>query len=354
MSANRSATCYWVVATRGLEQVVRAELVARVPDAGAIQVAYRRVGFSSAAEPRSLLGLRTPDDLFVDLAPWEQVDHRRTALSALGEQARALDLRDATTICREVRDLGAPPDFSVTVNFVGRRNYSTDEIKLAVSSGIEDSHGWNFQARDIDADLNVRVFIEHQRAYIGLRLARAPLHERPYKLVNIAGSLKPTVAAAMVQLGDFVPNALVVDPLCGAGTIPIEAGLLGLRAAGGDLAADALDAARANQAAAGVAVAFEHWDARAMPLASGEVDGVVCNLPWGRQVPVEANIEDVYAACIKEMARILRPGGRAVLLTNLQQLLRDSALAAGLQVEREVEISLSGQTPVITVLAGSK
>jgi len=171
--------------------------------------------------------------------------------------------------------------------------------------------------------------------------------------VNIAGSLKPTVAAAMVRLGDYPPNALVVDPLCGAGTIPIEAGLLGLRAVGGDLAVDALGAARTNQAAAGIAVEFESWDARAIPLASGTVDGVVCNLPWGRQVAVEANIEGVYAACIKEMARILRPEGRAVLLTNLRQLLRDSALAAGLQVEREVEISLSGLTPVITVLSGT-
>ena len=49
------------------------------------------------------------------------------------------------------------------------------------------------------------------------------------------------------------------------------------------------------------------------------------------------------------MARVVRPGGRIVLLTNLSPLLHDVATSLGLQCDSETEISLSGQTPTISV-----
>lgn len=341
---------YWAVVNRGLEPVAQAEIEERVPGASAIAAGYRRVAFQSAADPADLVRLRTVDDLFVDVATWQQVDHRRFALQALGDQALGLDLRDADAVCRQYRDLGTPPEFSVTVNFVGRRNYSTDEIKTAIASGIEAGHGWTYQPRDVDADLNIRVFIEHQIAYIGVRLGRMPMHERPYKVENIAGSLKPVVAAAMVRLGEFAPAAMIVDPLCGAATILLEAATAGLQASGGDQDPAALDAALRNREASDLAVDIEQWDARSLPLGDGTVDGVVSNLPWGRQIAVGGTIERLYTGYLQEMERIVKPGGRLVLLTSLQEVLRIVAPAAGLQIVSETEISLSGQIPTIFVL----
>ena len=341
---------YWAVTTRGLEEIARAEVLELDPAPLAVVAGYRRVAFSSSVDPAMLLELRTVDDLFVDLATWEELERPRATLRRLGDLSMELDLREAAAHCRMIRELGAPPAFSVTVNFVGRRNYSTDEIKVAVASGIETTHRWQYCESDSDADLNIRIFIEHERAYVGARLAAAPLHERSYKVMTIPGSLKPTVAAAMVRMGAFSAGSRVVDPLCGAGTIPIEAALSGLDALGGDRNPDALAAARANGAAAGVSARFESWDARALPLPDGRIDGVVCNLPWGRQVDVEEQIEPFYADCLREIARVIGDGGRAILLTSLTPLLHAAAAGAGLRVETETEISLSGQTPVISVL----
>ncbi len=142
----------------------------------------------------------------------------------------------------------------------------------------------------------------------------------------------------------------MVDPLSGAGTILLEAAAAGLRASGGDQDVAALDAARRNRDGTGLDVEIEQWDARALPFGDATVDGVVSNLPWGRQIDVEDEIARLYPAYLREMARVARPSGHVVLLTSLQPSLRAAAAEAGLQVEAEYEISLSGQTPTISVL----
>jgi 23S rRNA G2445 N2-methylase RlmL len=148
----------------------------------------------------------------------------------------------------------------VTANFVGKRNYSTDEIKDALAVGISDQYGWPYAAED-KSEVNIRIFLEHEWAYVGMRLAATPLHRRPYKQSNLPGSLKPTIAAAMLYIAGVLPGESVLDPFCGAGTILIEAALLGAEAYGGDNDPQALAAARNNAVLAGVSIAVEPWDA---------------------------------------------------------------------------------------------
>src|SRR5690606_3749488 len=127
-----------------------------------------------------------------------------------------------------------------------------------------------------------------------------PQHERPYKVVERPGALKPSVAAAMLVLAAVQPAHRLIDPCCGSGTILIEAGLLGANAQGGDLDAEAVAAARANAQAAQIAIPIEQWDARSLPLPPASVDRVVSNLPWGRQVEVDPGL---YLAICSEVER---------------------------------------------------
>ena len=59
------------------------------------------------------------------------------------------------------------------------------------------------------------------------------LHKRGYRKLSSQAPLKETLAAAMVQLSYWNPDRVLIDPLCGSGTIPIEAGLIGLNIAPG-------------------------------------------------------------------------------------------------------------------------
>ena len=337
-------THVFVLTTRGLESTSAGEM-ASVPGVTVTQVAYRRVAAACAGPLGPLLGLRTVDDVFLDVAAWTGIGRPRRALATLRALSARLDLHAASRTCASLRPLRTPPMFAVTASFVGKRNYSTAEIKQAIAAGVEAGHGWSYCRDDAAADLTLRLFIEHDVAFVGVRLGQTALSKRPYKQVHLPGSLKPPVAAALVTLADAAPGLRLLDPCCGAGTILVEAALGGATAMGGDNDPVAVAAAQANVEAAGVTAEIRQWDAQALPIADASVDRLVLNLPWGRQVAVDAVLATFYRRTCSEMRRVLAPGGRIALLTSTPHVLdlRD------LRCEKTIQISLFGQTPTIVI-----
>jgi tRNA (guanine6-N2)-methyltransferase len=353
--------------TRGLE-AVSANEIATLPAVTLGSIGYRRITASCAGSLAPLLDLRTIDDVFLDLSTWRDIGRHRRTLAFMRELSSLLDLRAAASKVARLRDIPQSPAFSVTANFVGKRNYGAEEIKSAVCDGIVTYHDWRYTDDDGAADLNVRVFIEGETAFVGLRLGGRPLHDREYKKAHRAGSLKPPVAAAMLRLVGIAPGQSLLDPCCGAGTILAEAGGIGAGGfgaggfgaggfgAGGfgagefgavvwgaDIDTSAVSAARQNVDAAGVDAIINAWDARALPIPDRSVDRIVSNLPWGLQTPVCGDLALFYRDVCAEMRRVLAPGGRIALLTNAPQL----APFRDLRCDNRLEISLYGQTPTI-------
>ena len=233
----------------------------------------------------------------------------------------------------------------MTANFVGKRNYNTAEIKEACAAGIVAQQHWNYSESDAEADVNIRLFIEGETAVVGMRLGTRSLSKRPYKQQHVIGSLKPTVAAALLELANLFPGARILDPCCGAGTILIEANPYGVEAWGGDIHREAVTAARFNASQAEATAYIQYWDARALPLSNGSVDRVISNLPWGRAVATDVSLQSLYREIGEEIERVLVPGGKAILLTNLP----DSVQFKQLKCDKKIEISLFGQTPTIMI-----
>ncbi len=338
---------FFALTTRGLEAVSAQELTA-IDSVVVSEVSYRRIAGYCQESPLLLLGLRTVDDVFLEAARWTQIGHTRNMLSRFRRLSQQLELRPIAAVCASLRFINPSPSFSVTASFVGRRNYSANEIKSAVAAGVMSNYSWSYNDDDRAADFNIRVFIEHETAFVGVRLGKAPLHERPYKRVQRPGSLKPPVAAAMLVLAGVKPGASVLDPCCGVGTILIEAHQMGAVTWGGDIAREAVDAAQLN--AAGTSARITRWDARKLPLAGSSADCVITNLPWGRQVAVNASLAQFYAEICAEITRVLKPGGHAVALSDQPELLA----FPGLRLEKSAKISLFGQTPTIAVFASTR
>lgn len=332
----------FALTTRGLENISADEMAA-LPGVTLTQTAYRRIMAVCEGSLAALTGLRTVDDVFIDVGAWPNVGHTRDVLKKITHYSSDLDLQSAYDACAEIRPLPERPTYSVTANFVGKRNYSTDEIKLAVANGVYNTYDWIYSADDSIADLNLRVFIDHELALVGVRLAQEALSKRPYKLAHLPGSLKPPVAAALVRLSEVAPGQSLLDPFCGSGTILVEAALMGAAAQGGDLDAAAVEYACANLREAGLNVPAQRWDARTLPLADSSIDRIASNLPWGRQVQVESELESLYHDALTEMYRVLIPRGRLVILTGMPQFVK----LPGLEQVQQIEISLFGQNPTI-------
>ena len=159
-------------------------------------------------------------------------------------------------------------------------------------------------------------------------------------------SLRPSVAAGMVWLTEPQPGDVFLDPLCGAGTLLVERGMIERHSLllGGDIDADALQAAAQNIGPRHKPRQLLEWDAGRLPLASGSVDKIATNLPFGKQVGSPQENRRLYRAVFREIDRLLRPHGRAVVLSSETELVKDTLRQVkGLQIVRGYSVTILGQ-----------
>ena len=74
-----------------------------------------------------------------------------------------------------------------------------------------------------DPDVRVVVHVVRDEAELYLDLAGEPLHRRGYRTEAREAPIKETLAAAMLRLAGWDRMRPLVDPMCGSGTIAIEA-----------------------------------------------------------------------------------------------------------------------------------
>ena len=80
----------------------------------------------------------------------------------------------------------------------------------------------------------LEVSIRKNHVMLTLDTTGPSLFKRGYKIVKGIAPMKENMAAALVELTDWHPDEMpLVDPMCGSGTIPIEAALIGRHIAPG-------------------------------------------------------------------------------------------------------------------------
>ena len=76
------------------------------------------------------------------------------------------------------------------------------------------------------ADFTIQVTVRKDVALLTLDTSGAGLHKRGYRLEAGEAPLTETLAAALVKLSFWEKDRLLIDPMCGAGTILIEAAMM--------------------------------------------------------------------------------------------------------------------------------
>lgn len=270
------------------------------------------------------------------------------AAEAIGVLSIAAARRALT---RQFRDAGlATPDLDARI-LVGHA-LALDHTALAAQA---DHRLTDQDAKAIDALARRRLRREPVARIVGakefwglpLMLNAATLVPRP--------DTETVVEAALAALGDRRSRALHIADL-GTGTGALLLALLSelpaARGVGTDISAAALDCARANAAALGLAsragfVACDHGAALGASLPDGGFDLVVSNPPYVASSDIaglEPEVRDfdphaaldggpdglaAYRAILSDMRRLLSPQGVLVLELGAGQLDAVAALAAG-------------------------
>nr|XP_057914969.1 THUMP domain-containing protein 2 isoform X2 [Doryrhamphus excisus] len=197
------------------------------------------------------------------------------------------------------------------------RILSMQEISKVMGVSVNRQLGWKADLRN--PQLEISMYLTDDHCLLGIPLTRLPLANRSY--IKTTG-LRPTVAWAMAELAEIQPGFRVLDPMCGVGTILIEAAqehklscFLGL-----DIDDGQLNKARDNVSFAQLGDRMHLLKASSTDIAlpSASVDAVVCDLPFGRKFGTKANMAASLPIILKEMERVLRVGGTLVLLLSPQ------------------------------------
>src|SRR5712692_4115395 len=202
-----------------------------------------------------------------------------------------------------------------------------------------------------DADVEFWLWLSGSEALVGLRLSDATMRHRGYKREHVPASLRPTVAAAMGWLARPAQEDIVLDPLCGAGTVLIERALLAplKQALGGDIRGKAVEVARRNARSAGIEASWRVWDARSLPLEAASVTRIITNLPFGKQIGTHEANADLYGELIREFGRVLSADGLLVTLTSDDRLWDSLLREHDWQVIKKVVLVVLGQPASIFV-----
>jgi len=353
-------TTYLATCLPGLEPVVADELQAKVAGVRVAAAEHGRVIITSitAADtsgpsraptlhPEALLALRSIDNLYLILGQ-VPVGAHRADLDALAAALAGLPAgpeRPDWTVRAPARPL-----VYVNASRRGHHTYSRFEAAEAALRGLRRRHPRWQPGTPERHDLEFRLDVEHETATLSLRLTDASFRFRGRRHFAPA-ALRPPVAHALVWLAGVSAGDVFLDPFCGSGTIVAErAAYAARRLLGSDISDAALAAARQNLSLQ-PNVQLVRADARRLPFAAGSVDAVATNLPFGRQVLARSEIGRLYAAFARQLARVLAPAGRAIVLTDQIEALSAAVEETGLRGEPLLSLSLKGRHPQVWRLA---
>lgn len=270
-----------------------------------------------------------PDDNGQDAA---EVENEQEELpEALSEDPSNSEVTDqAETSAPDQED--QPPEgkvikFRVTCSRAGdKHSFSSNEAARDFGGAVQEHFQW--KADMTKFDIEVLLNIHNEEVVIGIALTEESLHRRNISHFGPT-TLRSTLCYGMLRLCKPQPSDIILDPMCGTGAIPLEGAIEFSNAfyvAGdnNDMAVNRtvnnvvhIQKQRADKGSSfGLPIDTVRWDLCSLPMRTSSVDIIITDMPFGKRMGSRKKNWDLYPSCLREMARVVRPGsGKAVLLT---------------------------------------
>ncbi len=271
-------------------------------------------------------------------------------------------LRTAVRVLRFIVEVTvtSPDELYEAVRAIDWTQYLTPEHTIAVDCNVRDSQITHskyaaLRTKDaicdqfvercgrrpsVDVDhpmVGLNLHIYKDVATLSLESSGESLHKRGYRPILTRAPLNEALAAALILMSGWKPATPFVDPLCGSGTLPIEASWIALKRppgltrkrfgfqgwmdfdvglwaalrdearqgvlralpapiVGADVRGDAVSFAIDNAKAAGIGhlLRFDKRDVRNFRPPEGPPGAIVCNPPYGERIGDERDLLGLY------------------------------------------------------------
>ena len=216
-------TEYFATVARGLESLAAEELT----EIGATDIVPGFCGVSFQGDRELLyrvnLWARLPFRVLVKLGDLPSIDD-----DELFSSIQSIDWGQYLT-----------PDLTMAVTVTGKNpqlnhsHFTAVQVKRAITAQQTQQFGDRSNVDINDPDLRINVHIEKDLCSVSLDSSGSSLHRRGYREAVGDAPLKESLAAALVKMSGWTPDLAFVDPLCGSGTLPLEATMQALNIAPG-------------------------------------------------------------------------------------------------------------------------
>jgi Predicted N6-adenine-specific DNA methylase len=278
-------------------------------------------------------------------------EYKATTFDQLFEGAKALNWGEWIT---------EDGKFTVTGKSVKSTLFSVPDCQAIVKKAVVEKLKMKYNVDWFDetgADYTIQVALLNDVATLTIDTTGGGLHKRGYRETAMVAPLKETLAAAMVDLSYWKRDRILLDPLCGSGTIPIEAALIAKNIAPGlnrkfaseeweridksiwkqariaaykaidheftpviyasDMDEEAIEVARENAIKAGVddCIEFSVKPCQEVKLI-GDYGCMITNPPYGERIGELKEVEKLY----RDMGELMRtnPTWSAYVITSME------------------------------------
>jgi putative N6-adenine-specific DNA methylase len=210
---------FFATTAKGVEEVLAAELVRLGSQDVKIESGGVRFGGGMEAAYRANLWLRTASRVLMPLAEFACETPEQ-----LYEGVRTISWNSFLTPAMTLA-----VDCNLRDSALTHSGFVALKTKDAIVDDVRDRVGTrpNVDTKDPDLRVNVRLF--RNRCTVSLDCSGTPLDRRGYRLDRHEAPLKENLAAALIELSGWDGSVPLLDPMCGTGTIAIEAALKALR-----------------------------------------------------------------------------------------------------------------------------
>ena len=222
MSSSRSER-YFAPCPRGLEPLLERELAAL----GAGNASSVPGGVAFTADPACCYAANLRSRL-ASRVLWQVAEFRYAGEDDIYRAVRSVDWPALFKVDRKLRvHVTAQKSPLKSLEFITLR------IKDAVCDRFRADVGSRPSVEKSRPDVRVHAFLEANRGTLYLDTSGEPLFKRGWRRSTVEAPLRENLAAGIVLLSGWKPDEPLLDPMCGGGTLLIEAAAIALDVAPG-------------------------------------------------------------------------------------------------------------------------